>query len=486
MASANLSRATVLEGPTRPQSQWTPKQFKQARVAADTGLLLTAADFVESVWSDDRVRGVMSTRTDGLLGLPLSFAGDEDVIEDLDGPRGDWRSMFPESELKRLIGWGVMLGVGIAQRVDVVDRGIGERAVPRLKTWHPRWLRQELAFGDVPARWFLTTTTGEIEIFPGDGQWIIYCPYGFERPWAEGAWTALGFAWVLKQFALHDRARHSEVSGSPQRVGIAPAGATESARRSWANALNAMARDTSVVLPFGYSLSLLESKGQTSAIYKEQIDWADKATEVTLAGQTITTEGQSGFSQGSIHERIANSLIRFTASTLSETVENQGLRPWAAENFSDPHLAPTPMWDIEPPIDKKESAQTTKTLGEAIEQADEVLAASGQRVDAVQIYRTHGVPLVELTGSQPPKVTLAPTDVAKVVLVNEARASAGLGPLMLPDGGEDPDGLLTVTKFDEKNTTVIDTVGVDVVPDLPVPPPLPGVAPTPSQEIPAP
>lgn len=45
---------------------------------------------------------------------------------------------------------------------------------------------------------------------------------------------------------------------------------------------------------------------------------------------------------------------------------------------------------------------------------------------------------------------LTGTDFATVVTVNEARRQVGLGPLMLPDGGEDPDGNLPVADFREK------------------------------------
>lgn len=48
------------------------------------------------------------------------------------------------------------------------------------------------------------------------------------------------------------------------------------------------------------------------------------------------------------------------------------------------------------------------------------------------------------------RVELAPTDVAKIVTVNEARVGQGLGPLLLPEGTPDPDGGLSVSEFFEK------------------------------------
>lgn len=47
-------------------------------------------------------------------------------------------------------------------------------------------------------------------------------------------------------------------------------------------------------------------------------------------------------------------------------------------------------------------------------------------------------------------LVLAPTDIASVVTVNEARQSQGLGPLVDAQGLKDPDGMLTVAEFRSK------------------------------------
>lgn len=58
----------------------------------------------------------------------------------------------------------------------------------------------------------------------------------------------------------------------------------------------------------------------------------------------------------------------------------------------------------------------------------------------------------ELAGSLEPtgKIELAPTDIAKIVKVNEARADIGKPALMLADGTLDPNGFLTISAFDAK------------------------------------
>ena len=385
---------------------------KGALVDADTGNLARPADLVEAIMGDDRVQGVLSTRTHGLLGLPLSFPGGSRAAQKaLEGKKGlegqtavpgDWYTMFPEAQVSQLAAWGIVLGVGLGERVPN-KRDLEEREVPELRIWNPRWLRQDV----MTERWYLMTSGGEIEITPGDGRWIMYLPYGQTRPWTMGAWRPLSFAWVLKQFALHDRARHSEVQGSAARVGIAPAGATAAGRKQWLRDIRSMGRDNSIVLPFGYDYKIVEATGRTYEIYAAQIEWADRAIAITLAGQAVTTEGTSGFSNGNIHAAIKKDLITFTAETLSTTLRAQGVVPWAITNFGDETDAPWPRWDTNPPLDKKAMAEAIATLGDAIAKCDAALASIGKRVDAIELASQFGIPLLDAPKATPANETPA-------------------------------------------------------------------------------
>ncbi len=57
------------------------------------------------------------------------------------------------------------------------------------------------------------------------------------------------------------------------------------------------------------------------------------------------------------------------------------------------------------------------------------------------------------------EVDLAPTTMAIVVTVNEARASKGLGPLLNPDGTPNPDGFIPVSEFEAKGKAAGDVTG---------------------------
>lgn len=408
--AARGSRGPVLQLPTRTVTEWTPAQVKEALRAGDSGRLDQMADLVEAVMADDRVQGVLSTRTHGLLGLECKFFGEPEQVAALEGRKalagqpgvpGDWTAMVPECELAQLTAWGILLGVGLGELVPDQDRDPEARTVPTLKVWHPRWLRWDLP----TATWRLMTADGEIEITPGDGRWVMYLPYGSQRPWTLGAWRPISFAWVLKQFALHDRARHSEVLGSPWRVGKATGESTEKARTNLLGWLRNLGRETAMVLPQGWDVDVVEATGQSYEIYGTQIEWADRAIAITLAGQFVTTEGTKGFSNGNIHAEVKRDLIVFTAETLATTLRAQVVVPWADANWEDGSLAPWPRWDTTPPLDKQAEATALLALGHAITALDAALVASGQRVDAVEMAGKFGVPL---TIAAPPAAIDAP------------------------------------------------------------------------------
>lgn len=412
------ARGALIELQSHTVAEWTPAQVRAALRDADSGKLERVADLVEAIKGDDRVQGVLSTRSHGLLGLPLTFFGSDVQTQALEGVRaqsgakgipGDWWAMFPEAELAQLVEWGILLGVGLAERVPSTEREIGARSTPRLKVWHPRWLRFDWA----SQSWRLMTSEGEITITPGDGQWILYTPYGSNRPWTHGAWRPIAFAWVLKQFALHDRARHSEVQGSPTRVGTSPEGASEDSRKKFLRSLRAMGRDNAFVMPAGYDYKVIEASSRTWEIYGAQVEWADRAIAVTLTGQSVTTDGTKGFSNGNIHAAVKADLIQFTAESLTTCLHEQGLRPWANDNWGETVDVAHAHYDTDPPEDRKTQAEALGQLGDAVAKLDSALEKSGRRVNAVELIGSFGVPLLAAPAPTTPPPPAAPAPLSE-------------------------------------------------------------------------
>lgn len=368
------------EPSARVMSDWTPGLIRSAEIQADGGNLRYAADLCEALFTDDHIQGVLPTRTRGLLGLPLTFEESGDgrrkkrAVKALQAEE-DWWASYPEAELGKLLDWGIMLGVGLG-RNDWTPRESG-RVVPKLENWHSRWLR----FDSQSREWRLTVNQGdEITIAPGDGQWILYTPQGAAKPWNRGAWRALSRWWLLKQYARDDFARHSEVHGTPLRVGMSTEGANSDDRAELAADLGELGRDTSLCLPNGYDLKLVEATAKTYEMFKMQIELANLAMSIALVGQNLTTNVQGGsLAAAKVHQQVRGDLIRSDGETASTTLHDQSLVHWAEFNFGDRNLAPWPQWATDPPEDSLAKAKTREAQGQAIS----ALKAAGVKLDSV-------------------------------------------------------------------------------------------------------
>lgn len=342
---------TVVALPSRPSNEYTAKKRRQAIDETESGRLTLAAD----LWRASLVEfgtssGIASTISHGILGLPLNLHGDPEQVAalvDCEGTPGDFGLLFPESEAAQVFLDGIGFGVGLGQMLERSDpeRHDG-RHVPRMRWWHPRWLRQ-----DPHSRaWYLQTYDGEVEVKPGNGEWVLFTPYGEIEPWTKAPWIFSTLAFIFARDAAFDRQRHSEVC-SPVRVMRAEKPTTRQSRETTLKLLERMQRDNRFVLPEQYKYELVESTGKIDDIYQAIIDWAGKEWAIGWTGQTVTTEGGKGFvTEGTIHQRIARDKLRFFAKVWYECLRSQYLRTWSWENFGSCH-PPTGGYNVDPPED---------------------------------------------------------------------------------------------------------------------------------------
>lgn len=382
---------------------WTPDKTVMAQDQADGGGMMLLADLVETIFRDDRVTGVLSTRTHGLLGLPVDFFGGTEESRTLlrgteEGVPGEWWKMHPESEIGKLQNWGLMLGVGLAQRIEL-PRVFGGNHRYRIKAWSPRWL----TYYHQPvngAHWSVITQDGTKYIAPGDGEWIVYTPYGASRPWAEGYWRTIVFPWLLKHYSLEDRANYSEALGNPLWVGNVAAGSTEKQRKAFLSQLRSVGKAGKFVLPPGWDLELKEATGKSFEIYEGQVKWADEAITIALAGQLVTTEGMTGFSDGNVHDNIKQDLIRLDGERLSSCLRDQSLEQWALANFEARDAAPWPRWHTQRPDDVDAETKALSQLGDAISKLTLALVPFGMQPDISKIVAEFGLPVQKIAETQ--------------------------------------------------------------------------------------
>lgn len=423
------------EPATRAYNDWTPALLKQSELTADSGYLALAAELCETLMADDRVKAVLDTRTDALLGLPLSFEAA------LDGRKGkkpvtaleageDWWAAFPETSVKQLHAWGIVLGIGLAR---LVWREHDGRAVPTLSVKNPRHLRWDWK----TRQWLLTVAkadgigTEEIVVNPGDGTWLLYTPYGTNRPWSQGAWRALSRWCLLKRYAVQDWGFYSDRHGNGMLV-VSGASENHEARKQLASDLRKIGRNAVIPLPKNLDMKLVEATAKTYETFVAQIETADNGAAVTLLGQNLTTQaGNASGTSATVHGRVALGRTKADAETLATCIHDQALTYWAAFNFGDSRAAPWPWWDTTPTADQKERASVVQMVAQGL---GTLLANGVLRVaDARRMLAEFGVYAEEVAEQLTSKAPIFAYHIqAGVVTLNEVRASLGLPPL--PDG----------------------------------------------------
>lgn len=382
------------------QTRWFLADLENAIIAADSGNMKIPGRLARSLYRDGTISGVFSTRTEGLVQLPVRFTGpDPDLLVELDR---DFRHVFPSSELALLSRDGRCLGVGVGEFVQIPG------TLPTLKRLDPEFLQYRWS----EDRWYYQSIHGLEPVNPGDGRWVMHCPGGAVQPWTHGLWQALGRAFIAKEHAFFFRENYSSKLANAARVGISPTGATDGARLRFFKKLAAWGVNTVFDLPPGWDVKLLESNGRGYEVFQETIKTANEEIIITIAGQLVTTTGGTGFQNSAIHSSIRSDLIQADADALAETLNTQGIPVWANERFGAEAAdsGTEVVWDVTPPKDLNAEATAANQAGIAASALNAVLGADGKRVDTIELARRYGVPIRD--GAMP-----QPTDAAKPPLV---------------------------------------------------------------------
>jgi hypothetical protein len=383
---------------------WTPDDYSAAVRLADSGSLMKLADLAGEILHDGTVRGAYEQAT-AMLGIPPRFECPPALAAML---AIDLPLFFPEAEQDALFTWGLHLGIGFARKVNSWDP-VTSSYRERIETWHPRWFteRRELdANGNTACVWYVQTDKGEQRVEPGRG-WVIFAPYGMREPWRRGLARSLAVPYLAKWQAVQDRGRTSEVT--PMIVGMTQ-GLSEPQRARFLADLS-VSRDTRIVLPKGCDVKAVDVSGGSSrgTIQKDTIEWAKDEIQTVVLGNTVTTEGSSGFSNGDVQLGAQEAITRKRETAWSTCLGVQVITPHARMGYDWRGPTIWPRW-----------------IGATNDAAD----APAEVADGV-------------------KIDLTPSDIATVVKVDQFLATLKLPPI----GGED--GGLTVAQYQAKNAATI-------------------------------
>lgn len=470
---------------------WDLDSIRAARNDQMAGRFFRAARLAEATRTDYAIFASFLNRLAPQRGLPVKLVP----------PNDSARALRTRDEAEALYGGrgvgihpdtladidGTLANHGVAFGVNVVTpRDDGSRVDFELKSWPIEFVRW-----DPFLREYVTQVDGYAQecITHGDGRWTIFQQHEYE-PWKHGAILAIALLWADHAFGVRDRSKAGTAHGNAKVVGTLPEGIAlldaeghmTPEGSAYMELLRAVASVESPIgiKPFGSTLDYIVNNSTAWQIFKEIVDSGDRAADRVYLGHDVSATAAGGDAVGYLFG-VRNDIVEGSLRAIERGIRTGVLEPWCALNFGDSTLVPDRVYlmpDADEDARRKSLADRTKAFYDAIESAKKnSFELTPQYLSALADDFGVLAPTLPEQSNRAPTVTLAPTDVAKVVLVNEARASAGLGVLMKA-GIPDPDGLLTVSAFAAKQ----DAIASSPTPIAAVPP----QAPPPNGAKPAP
>lgn len=330
-----------------------------------------------------------------------------------------------------------------------------------------------------------TTVGGEVEIAHGDGRWIIFSRYAHE-PFKYGALLAASVVWARHAYAIRDWAKGSVAHGSAKVIGTLPegvplqqseadGGGLSPEAASFAELVRAVASDDAPagLKPAGSGIDFLTNSSTAWQVWAELVANAEKAAARIYLGTDGVLGSQGGAPGVDIQALfgVASTIVQSDLECISAGLQTGLIEPWCAINFGDSTLAPTHRYmmpDADADAARESMAKRKSAFFNEVERTRSTgFQINQEYVDALAAEYGVEPPVLPPEANKAPTITLATTDLARVVSVNEARASAGLGPLLDIYGQIDPAGRLTVEEYAARSTAK--AAGTSDSPTTPVP-----------------
>jgi phage gp29-like protein len=378
--------------------EWTKQDIDEALRNHELGSFTGSALLADAMTRDDAFDAVLSARVLGLLGLPRRVEQSHEiearrarkVSRQIDQA---FDEILPRAVLSELLRWGILLGVALAQIVWEPDED-GTAWMPRLQVWHPSFIyyRTDLR------RFVALTEQGPVVVEPGDGQWLLYTPYGLDRGWMSGAVRAVSIPWLARAYCWRDWQRWSELYSMGVRKAIAPASANEEDKDRFFNQIARLGAETTVLLEQGlgeenFDLEMVWPNTSGSADgFERLMNKCESRIAIRILGQNLTTEVRSGsLAAARVHENVKLDILQFDDRTLGETLRAHLLRPFCRFNYAGgERLAPRVGWRTAPTEDRKNEAETASSAAKTLLD----LLNAGIPVDVRAFAQRFNIPLL--------------------------------------------------------------------------------------------
>lgn len=344
--------------------------------------------------------------------------------------------------LQGLVGTMANHGIAIGYNEQEASRD-GSRIDFRLTEWpleHVQWnsslqqLETSVDFG------------GQREpIVHGNGRWTVFRKFEVE-PWRQEACILpAALMWAGHATAMKDWAAATTAHGQSKIVGELPEGWTlrddAGNLTSEAAAFLEMLQDLvsgevgAGVKPHGSNVAFVANGSNAWQVFKELATDIEKAFARIYLGTDAIMGSVGGAPGVDIAQLfgVATTKVQGDCTALEEGLRVGVYEPWTAINEGDSRNAPRLVYDLPDPDEQQQATNYDARLSALLARVKDLkeggYVVEQPEVDSLARYYKVDAPQLAPIANRAVPLTLAPTDLAKVVRVDEARASQGLAPI---------------------------------------------------------
>ena len=357
----------------------------------DRGRFADSAALASLVTRDADLFGALNQRLLSLLGCEVEFEPANSSAKAkawADDLKALWPRMAPMAAQADLMASAVMLGFGDAQLVWQWDDERDE-LVPTLDPWSSA----AVEYRTFERRWQAQTLTGQVDITPGDGQWVHYAPRSVYGPHLWGALRCTALWYLRNDYTGSDASRHSELHGIPVWLADLPSGARETADgKAFVRSIRTMGRNAVVPCPQGsdkassYDLRLVQAATDTFKIFEYLTRSGAGKMRLAILGQDLTSQNNQIGTHASSETgmTVTGLVIASDAQTWDATAYEQIVLPWARYR-GRPDLAPRPRTKAKPAENLATLAGGLQSFGAALTSLRSGLAPVGLELDPASV-----------------------------------------------------------------------------------------------------
>ncbi len=379
-----------------PVSVWADWSIRTIRTAVQNhviGNFQQAAILVDSMLADDRIQAATNGRIKGVTKCEWSFEPAKGGKRQAKAVEKLWPEILTEEISEQILLWAIFMGFSLC---EIIWESQDDLWVPRLKLWHPLYIYYRI---DIRKYVVVTQDQGVLEIDENDPKWFLYSPWGSYRGWIRGAVRSVSIPWVVRQFALRDWGRFSEVHGLPIKKLMVPSQAPAGDKARFFASVSRLGSESMFSLPQqgdgkggmgpSFNVELLEAKDRAWEAFPGLIAQCERSITLAIRGTNLTTEVDGGsFAAADAHRDEDSDYAIADRRKLAAAVKRKILEPMCYFNWGNSKLTPTPS------LASKESDQEKEgKVLVSVAQALIPLEDKGWPIDRKVAGERFGIPL---------------------------------------------------------------------------------------------